>query len=316
MKYKLMNFSNSYNTEKAKTFFEFANNEIPFPTTALLNSRDLTMLDRFIDCIKEWNTESVYLRACFSDHQYPHYYSVFSSSNCIELDARQLLTKVIQNGIIDFDLICQPFLENTEWSGGIIKTHSSIYFEIVKGAAISMYREGEFLFGYFQNVNRRFIRKGNQTEVLYLNKGKIERDKLKQLDIHYEYILERYLNKLSIDKLCAGKLYEFGIINEAVCYFESKRFPSKAYKQIDQICNNEIISLNKEEKRDVANSHKCDETIVLHRPTFNLVVEPCAYIDKHVLLESCPILSHFVVWLLDNSVDCKLKNDTSSIVLL
>ena len=302
----LKSFSTHYLTEKANSFIDFNVRNIGFPTTIMLNSTDIESIYQFIDYIRQSYAEDLYLRACFSDQQYPHYFSLITSKKNVGDDIAALLTKLSDVGIRQFDLICQPLITKIDWSGAILKRNDMIYLEIVKGASLVLLREGEFLFGYFKNKDIEFFRKGNQKTVISIENRMIHKDDIDQNYIPYDELLNKYLYKLKTDRLCDGKLYEFGISDDNVCFFESKSIPSNAFTQIENIYWDKYVPLNGQAKEF---THKYDddkEIIVITKPAFDFVKEPCCYKEKIVVLDSCPLLAHFTIWLIQNNVKCEL----------
>lgn len=296
----IISFSKYYKTDKANSLLQLGKNDIKIPKTAFINSDDMNLISEFIEVVLSWNENEYYVRCCFSDIEYPHYLSTFAKKRFLNKEIEKLISNVKVKNIKNFDIICQPLLEKTEWSGGLIKHNDSVYFEIVKGASMVMFRKGQFYARYLKDSSGTYIDYGNQKEVISFSNGMIQNDIFTCASIDLESIYE-YLES---DKLLEEKLYEFGIINNQAYYFESKNLPKNTYLNLEALFLNSKYCLNGER------TSKIDKQIVLDEPLFDYIGNYKFGRDTKIIVRTGSILSHFAFYLVQNSILCEyiLKN--------
>lgn len=295
MKENIISFSKYYKTDKANSLLELGKNDIKIPKTAFINSDDMNLISEFIEVVSSWNENEYYVRCCFSDVEYPHYLSTFAKKRFLKKDVEELICNVKKNNIKNFDIICQPLLEKTEWSGGLIKRNDSVYFEIVKGASMVMFRKGQFYARYLKNDSGTFTDYGNQKEVISFSNGVIQND----IFFSEEIDLESIYKSLESDKLLEEKLYEFGIINNQAYYFESKSLLKNTYLNLEALFLNSKYCLNGECASVI------DKQIILDEPLFDYIGNYEFDKDTKIIVRTGSILSHLSFYLVQNSILCE-----------
>ncbi len=294
MKENIASFSKYYKTEKTNSLLELGKNNINIPQTAIINSDNLDLINEFIEVVLSWNVNDYYVRCCFSDVNYPHYFSNFTKKDFLKKDISSLIGCAKEKNINKFDIICQPLLEVTEWSGGLIKRKESVYFEIVKGASMVMFRKGQFYARYLKNDKGVYSDYGNQKEIITLTNGMIKSERCFNGEIDWDILF----NSLDTEKLLNGKLYEFGIINNQTYYFESKNILKDTYLNMEGLFLNSQYCLNTEPSI-------VDKQIIIKEPLFDYINQ--YKLDKRtkVVVNTGSVLAHFPYFLVQNSIFCE-----------
>lgn len=232
----LISLSEKYYTEKAKSFIEMEKFGIPIPESIILSNEDIVKQGILIARAEKWNVERVYLRVCFSDLEYPHYYADTPNLGNLQYSLKNLC-KMVEN-ISRFDILCQPMLSNTEWAGGLIKCENRVYVEYVYGMGASLFRKGEIFGRVLINGMLKQERLYQQKCCLHMSDGKIEETKCNKVNL----VIPDFSKILENINLSDNVLYEFGILkNGNIIFFDGKKSDSKRYYQkIDCLYKNAV----------------------------------------------------------------------------
>ena len=234
---KLISLSKKYYTEKIKTFLKLYKERVPIPDTILLSADDLNQKNALMQYALKWKSERLYLRFCFSDIDYPHYYSATLTKSELGHSFEELYAQIENKSC--FDIICQPMLDKIEWAGGIVTYNHKLYVEFVYGTGALLFRDGKI---YGRILIDGEIEKNkfyNQDTALHLIDGEVQETKI-NIDSFIIPQFSKILQNITIHNYI---LYEFGISSdENIYFFDGKRTLSfEFFKKINNIYSENVI---------------------------------------------------------------------------
>ncbi|MCI8363624.1 MAG: hypothetical protein HFG34_01545 [Eubacterium sp.] len=234
---KLISLSKKYYTEKIKTLLKLYKERVPIPDTILLSSDDVNQKNKLMQYALEWKSERFYLRFCFSDIDYPHYYSATPMLSELGCSFNKLHAQMQNKS--HFDIICQPLLDKIEWSGGIIAYNHKLYIEFVYGMGALLFRNGR-IYGRIlideEKEKNKFYR---QDTALHLIDGEVKETKI-NID---NFVIPQFSEIVHNITFCNDILYEFGISNNKnIYFFDGKKTHSFIFfEKINNIYSENVV---------------------------------------------------------------------------
>lgn len=296
-------FSDEYATYKALSLVEMNETNINIPMTILISSKDMAHIDSYIKYINSLANSSKHpkysIRLSFSNVAYPHNFQSIVDVNNIDTAIHNLLNKAKNNNICLYDIICQPLQENVMWSGGIVKRATGTFIELVYGAGKTIFREGQYFYRYFRNETVEFKSFGNQNIYVKWYDGCLVEEKLAYFSSTTQQdVLDDIVRLIHEIRLKDNKLYEFGIVNDSVVFFECKELIKNSYRNLEKVFTEDEYSI-------IDTCEYCDDFISLDLPLFDYIDQLSS--DSTVFINGGSILSHLAFYCTQEHIPCKFK---------
>ena len=287
------NSSIELNTQKANSLMQLKNEGLPIPPTLFLNHSDKFAYEAEIaSYLSTVTSQLFYLRLCFSDVAYPHYYGELVSSGRIVYTIEELLQRAYGENRTNFDVIIQP-LQKLSVSGAILARGDRLLIESIVGAPPLLFRNGHFN-SRFILENKRLILEEYQIQEESLiwdfadsNWAKIDNSKCVDTSI---------LNHISSRDYDTLSLYEYGIdCDDEFWIFEKKSIPTNVYTSLDTI---ETGS-----SHFIVSGGKYSDTLYVDLPMFS-EIDNCDEKNKYII-KSGAYTAHFPLYLALSNIACQ-----------
>jgi hypothetical protein len=299
----ISHFSDEYVTLKALSLVEMNEANINIPRTILINSKDIAYIDSYIKYINSLTHSLEHIkysiRLSFSDVAYPHNFQVIVDINNIEIALQTLLNKAKKNNVCLYDIICQPLFGNVMWSGGIVKRGAEKFIELVYGAGKTIFREGQYIYRYLRNGLSEFKSFGNQNMCLKWHDGCLAEEKLVLFnDITQQQVLNDIVRIIDKVRLIDNRLYEFGIVDGRVVFFECKALIKHSYENLEKV-------FTEDEYLVIDTCEYSENILFLDLPRFDYIDQLNS--DSIVFINGGSILSHLAFYCAQKRIPCKFK---------
>lgn len=289
------------NTQKAISLQNLIKKGFPVPPTLFFNYSDNEESKKAtFSFLNSFTSKLYYIRLCFSDLKYPHYYGELVESRNVIKSIDTVINKANINGIKCYDVLVQP-LQELAISGSILVRGKKMLVESVFGAPQTLFRDG--------NLNSRFIlnNKNLIVEEFFLQKDSLLWNYSTSSWVRISnnnYVDKSILNIILEFDYDNDKLYEYGIDNNNQFWvFEEKKIPNNSYLSLDTIESNNDNDF-------LIFDNLYSEVLYIDLPVFSQV-NKCIY-NKKYIIKSGAYTAHLPLYLALSKIACKFirKSET------
>ena len=290
------NVRNKPYTQKVAGLLSLINEGLPVPPTCFVDSskgcKDISK--NVLEFLRKTSSNAYYLRLCFSDNQYPHYFSELADKHDVLIAVSRLLAEAEITGTKHFDIIIQPLL-SLAVSGAILVKQNRVLIESVLGAPPTLFRNGiinsRHVLENGRLVYQKFYR---QDSLLYWNPIEAKWSR-QSCDKRIDFDMISSIAKMNLQNF---SLYEYGIDHHGDLWiFEKKSIPSDCYISLD--------SIEDDKKYFTVSAGRYIDTKYIDFPDFSEIGN-CTHENKY-LVQSGAYTAHFPTYLALNNIACEFR---------